>query len=265
MNSPYRNPERRYRTAEAVRPDEQKIQVILEETDLWITVSRRFAADAARDAAVAAARRVRGEVSLWSELCPAFRHSLRPLPDDALPKHAPSVVRDMADAATRMGVGPFAAVAGAVAQHVASELAGQLRTLGLPPEVMVENGGDTYLYSQRERVVALLADPRSGSTVGLKFAPRDFPLSLCASSATIGHSLSFGQGDLAVVRSVSGSLADAAATAYGNMLKSSTDVERVLAQAERDAIHGVDGVYVQCGGRIGLWGRLELAALAASV
>ena len=170
----------------------------------------------------------------------------------------------MADAAARMGVGPFAAVAGAVAQEVAAELVAALTAADLPPEVMVENGGDTYLYSRRERVVALLTAPEGGDCIGLKLGPKDFPLSLCASSATIGHSLSFGRGDLAVVRAASGSLADAAATAYGNMLKNAHDVHRVLRQAERDAVHGVDGVYAQCDGAIGLWGRMELAALAES-
>ncbi len=264
MNTPYRNPERRYRAAETWRPDEQKFQVVVEETDLWITVPRRFDGQTARDTALAAIRRARGDIRLWSELCPPFRHSLSPLPAGTLPDRAPALVRAMADAAARMGVGPFAAVAGAVAQEVAAELVAALTAADLPPEVMVENGGDTYLYSRRERVVALLTAPEGGDCIGLKLGPKDFPLSLCASSATIGHSLSFGRGDLAVVRAASGSLADAAATAYGNMLKNAHDVHRVLRQAERDAVHGVDGVYAQCDGAIGLWGRMELAALAES-
>lgn len=211
---------------------------------------------------MAAACGARGELRVWSELCPAFRHSLNPLAYGTLPDHAPALIRDMADAAVRMDVGPFAAVAGAVAQTVAAKLAAGLAAAGLPSEVVVENGGDIYLYSQRERLVGLLPEPERNGMIDLKFHPEDFPLSLCASSATIGHSLSFGRGDLAVVRSASGSLADAAATAYGNMLKSGGDVNRVLRRAKRDAVHGVDGVYAQCDGVIGLWGRLELAGPA---
>ena len=86
-------------------------------------------------------------------------------------------------------------------------------------------------------------------------------MSLCASSATIGHSLSLGRGDLAVVRARDASLADAAATALGNRLRHAGDVEAALAWAEGMAEVGVEGAFVQCVGRLGLWGKIELEAL----
>ncbi|MEG6550078.1 UPF0280 family protein, partial [Desulfocurvibacter africanus] len=104
-------------------------------------------------------------------------------------------------------------------------------------------------------------DPEAGVSVGLRFAPEEFPLSLCASSGRIGHSLSFGHGDLVVVRSPSGSLADAAATALSNRLKSSRDLEQVVDSAKRLEAAGVQGVFAQCGGKLAVWGRMELAAL----
>lgn len=259
MTISYRNPRRSYRSADIQRNGEQKFQIVVEESDLWITIPRGWAQ--ARDAALEAVRRLRGEIAAWCEALPAFRHGLSPLPAGAVPDRAPAVVRSMDEAARRMGVGPFAAVAGAIAQAVADELADDLTRRGLPADVLVENGGDLYLHSTRERIVGLLADPESGGHVGLRLDPGDFPVSICASSATIGHSLSFGRGELTVVRGPGGSLADAAATAYGNMLRGPDDVDRVLARAARDAGIGVDGVYAQCSGKIGIWGRMELAVI----
>lgn len=263
METPvYTNISRHYRATDAVRPGEHKFQVVVEETDLWITLPQAFAMDLARDAVLKTVLELRGHIRAWCEACPDFQHSLVPLPVATVPPGAPDIVRRMDRAARLAGVGPFAAVAGAIAQAVADDLARRLREQGSEPEVLVENGGDAYLYSQQRRVVALLAMPEEGTNVGLAFAPEDFPLSLCASSAAIGHSLSFGRGDLVVVCSRDGALADAMATAYGNMLKGPDDVRRVTGQAAHNASLGVDGVYAQCAGHIGLWGRLELTALA---
>ena len=48
------------------------------------------------------------------------------------------------------------------------------------------------------------------------------PMGICTSSGTVGHSLSFGKADAVCVKAKSVSLADAAATAIGNMVKSQT-------------------------------------------
>jgi hypothetical protein len=158
-------------------------------------------------------------------------------------------------AAALANVGPMAAVAGTMAQLVAEDL-GEYCS-----EVLVENGGDLYLISTRERVVGLLAKPLEGVRLGLRLTPEDFPVSLCASSASIGHSLSLGAADLVVVRSASGSVADAFATALANRLKTAGDVQAVLDAAAQHQADGVDGVFVQAGDQIGAWGRMELAPL----
>lgn len=191
---------------------------------------------------------LRGQIRNWCVLHPEFRTSLEPLP---VPEHAPEAIRRMSVAARIAGVGPFAAVAGTIAQLVAEDLAARGER-----DCLVENGGDLYLISRTDRVIGLLPEPESGLIIGVHIPAGDCPLSLCASSGRIGHSLSFGQGDLAVVRAREAALADAAATAFGNMLREGDDVERVLAAAR--ALPGVDGVFAQCAGRIGLWG-LELA------
>ena len=212
-------------------------------------------------------RRLPGQAGRRDMPRPALHVHHRRLPPDGnattgagmlpvpVPDHAPAVVRRMAAATALMNVGPMAAVAGAVAFCVAEEL------VRFTPDCLVENGGDSMLHSSRERVVGLLSDPAGGAVVGLRLKPEDFPLSLCASSSFIGHSFSFGKGDLAVVRSRDAFVADAAATAFCNMLQEPDDAGRVAEYAAGFAQIGVDGVFLQCGGSIGVWGDMELTAL----
>jgi uncharacterized protein len=109
----------------------------------------------------------------------------------------------------------------------------------------------------------LLAMPENGVGLGLRLAPDDFPCSLCSSSGTIGHSLSFGQADLIAVRSRDAALADAAATALANLLHAPEDMPLVMRQAEALAEHGLDGVFAQCRDQVGVWGRMDLVCLEA--
>lgn len=235
---------RSYRTRPA---DLVAFQVVIEESDLWIAARRDLS-----DLAAQETRRLRGHIRAWAELHPEFFPALTPLP---VPETCPAIVRRMYQAAAAVGVGPMAAVAGAIAQAVAEAL------LPESPEVLVENGGDNYLVSQRERIVGILDDPAAGLHLGLRLAPGDFPCAVCASSARIGHSLSFGTADLAVVRARDAALADAAATALANRLKGPRSMEAALEHARTWMAHGVEGVFARCGELLGAWGTMELVAL----
>lgn len=241
------SPHRSYR--ETVRPQagERTFQVVLEHTDLFVTAE----ADLAQPM-LDHVRELRGELKSFMLLTPGFRESLVPVP---APETAPLVAREMARAAAAVNVGPMAAVAGAFAQLVADRFAAR------SPNLIVENGGDIYMHSTRERIVALLGDPESGARLGLRLGPRDFPVSLCASSATIGPSLSLGKGELVVVRAKSGALADAAATALANLIDGGEDLDLLLSRARGMERLGVEGVFAQAGGRLGVWGKMELVAL----
>ena len=149
----------------------------------------------------------------------------------------------------------MAAVAGSVAQFTAEAVAAE------SPDILVENGGDVFMLSTRDRTAALLAEPESGARLGLSLAREDFPLSLCSSSGRIGHSLSLGRGDLVVVRSQSAPLADAAATALANLLNGPEDLDRLADQACQWEHAGLDGVFAQCGGKLAVWGRMELVVI----
>ena len=244
--------ERAYRSSITPTDNERSFQVAVEETDLFVVAE----ADLSRPMA-ALVHTLRGDIKAYAELHPAFLHSLDPVP---VTGSCPVIVRRMAEAGEACGVGPMASVAGAIAQAVAEPFLAQ------SPNLLVENGGDCFLASTRERVVALLAEPgsngRSGASVGLRLEAGDFPVGLCASSGTIGHSLSLGHGDLVAVRAPDAAMADAAATRLANLLDTPRDFQRVLDEAERLAVTaGIQGVFAQCSGKIAAWGKIELVAL----
>lgn len=244
---PHASPWRFYRGRCRPAPGETAFQVVVEQTDLWV-VAEKDLSKTVHDLV----NQVRSALSAYIALHPEFLTSLRPVevrPD------APDIVQDMARAGAVCDVGPMAAVAGAVAQWVA------LRCAGQSPNLLVENGGDLYLMSTRERVIGLLSDPAQEMGLGLRLSPTDFSCSLCSSSATIGHSLSLGRGDLVVIRSRDAALADAAATALSNLLRCPEDLPGVMDQAKRLARHGLQGIFAQCGDRMGVWGSMELVSL----
>jgi ApbE superfamily uncharacterized protein (UPF0280 family) len=158
----------------------------------------------------------------------------------------------MEEAAAKVNVGPMAAVAGAFAEIVGREL------LRYSPEVIVENGGDIFIKTTKSRLIGVYAGEDSPLTgrVAIKIEPADTPLGVCTSSGTVGHSLSFGKSDAVVVLSHSASLADAAATAIGNLVKAETDIQQALDYARR--VPGLVGVAVIMNDKMGVWGKINL-------
>jgi len=185
--------------------------VTVKETDLYIRASTNLKRKARR-----LVLKYRDILERYIERYPSFLTSLKPLPID---EDAPHIVKAMLKAADKTGVGPMASVAGAIAESVGAEL------LSFSPEVIVENGGDIYLKSLGKRSIGIYAgkSPLSGK-IRLEIAGADTPLGICTSSGTVGHSLSYGKADAVVVLSKSAALADAAATAIGNLLKQPNDI-----------------------------------------
>lgn len=179
---------------------------------------------------------------------PGFRESLLPL---SVPATAPSIVRSMAAAAQEAGVGPMAAVAGAVCEAVADDVG------SATSELILENGGDLYIASARERIVGIYTGEHApDGDIGLRVRPGANPIGVCTSSGRIGHSLSFGDSSAATVLARSCALADAAATAVANRVRGRDGIREGLAAA-RD-IPGVLGVVLLRDGRLGAWGEVEI-------
>lgn len=196
-------------------------------------------------------RKVRSTISSHIDNHPFFEKTLEPVESE---QGHHKVIMEMIQAGKLAGTGPMAAVAGAVSQYVGEGL------LKFSKQVFIENGGDIYFASDRDRVVGIYAggSPLSNK-VGIRIAKGMFPVGICTSSGTVGHSLSFGRADAVTVVSKNAYLADAVATAAGNMVKGPEDIKKALDFAS--GIEGVDGIVAIIGDRIGAAGQIELAAL----
>jgi ApbE superfamily uncharacterized protein (UPF0280 family) len=220
--------------------------VLHRDTDLWIAAAPKLE-PLARDKVL----KLREELESYIARRRDFLTSLEPLPDNG---SAPEIVREMISAARTAGVGPMAAVAGAVAEAVGREL------LALSPEVIVENGGDIFLKTAGSFLTGIFAgdSPFTGK-IAYEIETNGQPVGLCTSSGTVGHSLSFGRADAVTILSRTAALADAFATAVGNMVKTRDDIEAGLAYA-RDHSE-IMGCGIIVGNGIGLYGSLHLVRL----
>lgn len=221
-------------------------RVAVQETDLFVMAEKPLLRET-RGAVV----RHRHSIEAYIATHSLFHDSLLPLQDDPL---APKIIREMLQASQRCGVGPMAGVAGAISHFVGEDL------LTYSRDVIVENGGDIYMKSSKERRIAIYAGSSSLSLkIGIVIPPDRTPIGVCTSSATVGHSRSFGKVDAACIVSRSPTLADAAATAVGNRIRSRGDIEEGLALARE--IEGVLGALIIVEDALGVWGDVELVKI----
>lgn len=179
-----------------------------------------------------------------------FLTALKPI---AVELNAPRIIQDMAQAADKAGVGPMAAVAGAIAQRLGKDMLKKGYR-----QVIIENGGDIFIKTNKSRMIGIYAGKsKLWNTLKIKIKPQDTPLSICTSSGTIGHSLSFGRADSVVILSKDAALADAVATAAANRVRSRQDLEAALIFSR--GIKGVLGVIIILNNHLISWGKVEFA------
>lgn len=182
---------------------------------------------------------------------PLFLTSYAPLSYDDL---AAPVVQTMLKAASIANVGPMAAVAGAIAEEIGNRcLAAGSR------EVIVENGGDDFIFVKNDLNMAIFAgDSPFSMRIGIKI-PGGVAMGVCTSSGTVGHSKSLGKADAVTILAESSALADAAATAIGNLIKEDRDLNMAVEHVNK--IDGVFGGVIIKGWRMGAAGAVELVKL----
>jgi ApbE superfamily uncharacterized protein (UPF0280 family) len=237
--------ERNYRNKIKIS-DLKTFHVSIKETDLWISASvdlKKETEDIVHD--------LRYKLEYYIQAHPDFLTTLTPYPDDI---YAPKIIRDMIYCSKKAGVGPMASVAGAVAQYVAYGLK------DLSDQIIIENGGDIYMNVSRDVTVSIFAGTSPLSDrVGIVIPKRMMPLGVCSSSGRIGHSLSMGDSDVVCILSRSAVLADAAATALGNRVKTKKDLLKLSEEAA--AIDGVLGGVAIIDDEMTAWGEVELKAI----
>lgn len=189
----------------------------------------------------------RKELERYIRAHPAFKTALTPLP---LLDSAPDIARRMAAAADLTGLGPMASVAGTLAQVGVEAAMAQGST-----EAIVENGGDMYIYSTKPVTIGIYAGENAiGTKLAFHLKPEELPLAICSSSSHMGHSLSFGQCDLATVIAKEAALADSVATLTCNNISQDNQLAETLNLS--GDIPGLRGILAVKDGKVGIWGDL---------
>jgi len=219
-------------------------EVIVRETDLLI-----FAEKDIKAAAEEVVKKYRAQIEDYIGERPEFMASLESVRQD---DSARDIIREMIRATGLAGVGPMASVAGAISEFSGNELLAHTR------QIIIENGGDIFMKSDKERTVSIYAgDSPLSNKISIKEKPEDTPVGICTSSGTVGHSLSFGKADACVIIAQSATLADAVATATCNRIKGKRDIAPGLEFAL--SIKGVKAAVAILGKDLGSMGDVELA------
>lgn len=221
-------------------------QALVKETDLFIRADHDLSIES-----IESINEHRKQIEDYIAQDPKFQATLEPY---LVNGKSPSIIKEMSKAAALVGVGPFAAVAGAIAEYVGNDL------LKYSKDIIIENGGDIFIKSSKNRTIGIYAgkSPLSNK-VGLEIEAKDTPLGVCTSAGTVGHSLSFGKADAVTVLSKSTLLADAAATAIGNIIQTKEDIPKGIEFAQK--IKGLIGVVIIKDDKMGAWGEIKICKI----
>ena len=221
-------------------------RVVVKETDLLVHAGKKLEHET-RELVL----EHRGYVEAYIKAHPDFAAALTPW---RLNGPAATIVVDMVEAGENAGVGPMAAIAGAVAEHAG------LGLLKSTDHVIVENGGDVFIKTDTPLTVGIFAGKSPLSLrIGIRLSGGPKPMAVCTSSGTVGHSLSFGQADAVCVVADSCAIADAAATAIGNQIQSIADIGYAIGQGK--GIENIRGIIIIVGEKMGIWGDLEVVPM----
>lgn len=232
--------------------DLHHFQVVVEETDLDIGLKKEQYSQALKEKVINQVRGLRRVLLDYCKEQPEFLTTLVPFQPVAGSHEA---ILQMCQASQSAGVGPMASVAGLFAEKTGRVLACYSR------DVIIENGGDIWLKTSRIRNVAIFAGASPFTyRIGLEIRPSQTPLGICTSSGTVGHSKSFGRADAALILAPSAVLADAVATATGNLVQGEDDLERAVDFAL--GIPGVKGAVVILGDKIAVRGEVKLIPIS---
>jgi ApbE superfamily uncharacterized protein (UPF0280 family) len=221
-------------------------RVTVKETDLFIRADKNLE-QVTRDIVL----KYRGYIEAYIKENPRFAQTLDPWHING---PAPIIIKDMARAGEIAGVGPMASVAGAIAEYVGKDM------LSHTDEIIVENGGDVFINTKQPLTVGIYAGESPLSLrIGVHLEAKEDPISVCTSSGRIGHSLSLGRAHAVCVVAQSCALADAAATAIANRVRSKSDIRRAIEFGQ--SINGAIGLVVIVDDATGMWGDLNVVPL----
>lgn len=180
-------------------------KVEIEETAATIAAEREFT-----PAAVDSIKATRASIERQIRKDRFFLTTLEPYEPDP---SCTATIRRMCEASAAAGVGPMATVAGVIAQEALEAMVASGCHHG-----WVDNGGDIAMILEEHATLEVFSDPGSPTAQALDIGPTDGIIGVCTSSGTLGHSISFGNADVALAIADDAVLADALATAIGNQV-----------------------------------------------
>lgn len=218
---------------------------VIKQTNLLVISDRSEAVNAAIDSVL----HHRKLLEVYIDHNPGYQYALSPV---KVEEDAPRVVKMAAEAVEMAKVGPMAAIPGALAELAVEAM----KSYGGSTNI-VENGGEMAGYSMSPINIGIHAGPSVLSDrIGFHLREKDFPIGIATSSATVGHALTFGEADAAVVIADSASIADATATAVCNAVRGKdvgASIQRGLRVAKMLPIRSA---LIIRGKRIGTVGKL---------
>jgi hypothetical protein len=220
--------------------------VIEKETDLFILAEKALTGPAHETLI-----KIRKDLYGFIEKNPKFEKTFKPY---MVSLFSPKIIKLMSWASRQANTGPMAAAGGAIAELVGTSIMKHSK------EIIVENGGDIFVKLTKPRRIGVYAGASSFSEkIAIEISPEDTPLGICTSMGTAGHSVTFGAADAIIVTARSCALADAAATAIGNVVTGEKTIEEGLNMAKK--IKGLHGALIIKNDVMGAWGTLKIVSL----
>ena len=186
---------------------------------------------------------------------PVFKDSFEPTNFAVKDLQIPRVARIMEEVTAPFGIGPMAAVAGAIADIIFE----RLQSLD-PRMLLVEDGGEIVVKSTEPVTIGLYTGLTAlGGDVGFEIDPLDMPIGIATSSATVSHAISLGEADAATIFAKNGAVADAAATFFCNNVKGNDipqSIQRALAFLPSFEDCGVHGAFIVRESYVGTAGKI---------
>ncbi len=220
------------------------------ETDIWVGVDHasfhKEIAELARDEVVV----LRKKIDRYIRNHPEFKTSLKPV---KLKEEAPEEAKIMSQAGFRTKTGPMSSVAGMFAHAIGEKIRHRFHV----KELVIENGGDFYLFLKEDLLITVFAgDSPLSEKIGVVVPASETPCGLCTSSGTVGPSVSFGTADAVMVACYSPPVADAWATALANRVKSPAEINAVLKYSEQ--FSEILSLVIICQDKTGIRGNFEV-------
>ncbi|MEM0350228.1 MAG: UPF0280 family protein [Archaeoglobaceae archaeon] len=198
------------------------------------------------EVAVKAILEARSEIERYAMRNPEFLISYEPIDCGK-----GIIVERMCRAAKIANVGPMAAVAGAIAEYAVEKMVEAGAKLAV-----VDNGGDIAICTDRDLRVGIY--PTNLSFI----IPAGEKIAVCTSSGKIGPSVSFGFADCATIVADEASIADALATALGNLIREDVNVKEVVGEFYEKHRSHIRGLLVAKDDIIAFAGKLPRIEIA---